>query len=136
MTTMREAPALPDSRTDRLHTGENDPAVILMQRYAEVDEEYQVQLSVLAGLRQGLGDDTGDIADGGSKATDLDTEEILTERLRQRRESLSAAMERAARGTYGRCDGCRLPIATERLLAAPAALLCVPCQVKAERAHL
>ena len=115
--------------------GQLDPATMLMQRYGQVDEEYQLQLAAVAKLRQGLGEDTSDIADGGAKATDLDTEELLAESLRQRRASLSLAMERAARGTYGQCEGCRQPIAAERLLAAPAALLCLPCQVKAERSY-
>jgi DnaK suppressor protein len=40
---------------------------------------------------------------------------------------LDAALERAAAGTYGICEGCSGPIGEERLVALPAAVLCVRC---------
>lgn len=37
------------------------------------------------------------------------------------------ALERIARGSYGRCQRCEKPIAPERLLARPAARTCIAC---------
>ncbi|GJJ03356.1 hypothetical protein RugamoR64_38940 [Duganella rhizosphaerae] len=42
--------------------------------------------------------------------------------------SLDAACARLAAGSYGRCVGCGVPIAPERLRVQPAAQHCLPCQ--------
>src|SRR5690242_4130804 len=48
---------------------------------------------------------------------------------RVRLASLSAALERIAAGTYGRCTSCHQPISSERLAALPGAERCISCAV-------
>ena len=40
---------------------------------------------------------------------------------------VDAALERVASGTYGGCEGCGRPIASERLVARPIARTCITC---------
>jgi DnaK suppressor protein len=42
-----------------------------------------------------------------------------------------AALERIARGTYGRCESCSGAIGRQRLLALPATRYCIACGAKA-----
>jgi RNA polymerase-binding transcription factor len=44
------------------------------------------------------------------------------------------ALEKVDEGTYGRCDNCGQPVASERLEAIPFATLCVTCSAR-RRAH-
>lgn len=44
------------------------------------------------------------------------------------------ALDRMARGTFGRCEACGRPIARERLRALPRARLCVRCQAEEDAA--
>jgi DnaK suppressor protein len=41
---------------------------------------------------------------------------------------IDAALDRLARGSYGRCESCRQPIPLERLEILPMAGLCTACQ--------
>jgi RNA polymerase-binding transcription factor DksA len=54
-------------------------------------------------------------------------------RLATRARRLRAALERLAKGHYGRCDECGARIAAARLRAMPDADTCVPCQMLRER---
>ena len=45
-----------------------------------------------------------------------------------------AALDRIARGTYGRCQSCDGAIGRQRLLAIPAARYCIGCTASARRA--
>lgn len=49
---------------------------------------------------------------------------------RQEAENLTAALERVADGSYGRCDRCGMDIGKERLIALPAATRCVLCAAR------
>lgn len=55
------------------------------------------------------------------------------ERLAERVNRLSAALERIAGGTYGACAECGNPIERERLAAMPEADTCLACQERRER---
>ncbi|MFC4071814.1 TraR/DksA family transcriptional regulator [Actinoplanes subglobosus] len=46
---------------------------------------------------------------------------------RERISEVDDALGRMDTGTYGRCDGCRRPIAEERLAARPFARRCIAC---------
>jgi len=48
---------------------------------------------------------------------------------------ISAALKRAAEGTYGLCADCDAAIPTQRLEAEPTALRCVRCQELYEKTH-
>jgi RNA polymerase-binding protein DksA len=49
---------------------------------------------------------------------------------------IDAAFLRMRDGSYGRCDGCGLPIEIERLHATPFASRCFDCQSTYERNHV
>jgi RNA polymerase-binding transcription factor DksA len=54
------------------------------------------------------------------------------ERLAARVNRLTQALERVARGTYGRCDVCGEEIEPQRLAALPEARTCLTCQQRLE----
>jgi DnaK suppressor protein len=51
----------------------------------------------------------------------------LIEQAHARLRDVTAALGRLAEGRYGRCERCGGPIAPERLVARPAAALCIRC---------
>jgi DnaK suppressor protein len=55
-------------------------------------------------------------------AADAPTETVSRELV-----ETQAALERLARGTYGRCEACGGAIGRQRLLALPAARFCIDC---------
>lgn len=59
---------------------------------------------------------------------DLDTHVALLASTRQALADTTAALQRMADGTYGRCERCQVEIPLERLEILPHARFCVPCQ--------
>jgi len=80
-----------------------------------------------AGLAAGR--DEGDQALA-SEQTDMAL--MTRERLAERIERLTAALERVSQGQYGHCSVCGRPIAASRLAAIPEAETCVSCQEQRE----
>ena len=99
---------------------------------AEIRQEVEQSREESFGALAGPVTDTGDeaVAD---LLSDLDTAEVSRD-LTELRE-LETARNRLAAGTYGRCESCGREIAYERLLAAPAATLCIECQTVHERTY-
>jgi DnaK suppressor protein len=58
----------------------------------------------------------------------------LDERGKQAIEEIDAALQRIAKGTYGKCEGCRQPIPVTRLRALPVTRFCVKCARRQEGA--
>jgi DnaK suppressor protein len=108
-------------------------ASALLDRLEKVTSDLEEQLATLADLRRGLATDTTDLSDGSVKATDVENAELVAHCLQQRRDQLREALVRIGNGTYGSCANCSHPIPAERLLASPAATLCLTCQSTAER---
>ena len=82
---------------------------------------------------------TGTETMGGSSATadgeSSDGEEVARRLLGTEAETLadvSAALERVARGTFGRCETCQKPIAKTRLDVVPYARQCIACARRSE----
>jgi DnaK suppressor protein len=59
---------------------------------------------------------------------------LTRERLAERINRLTAALERVARGQYGRCVDCGRPIERARLAALPETETCLACQQRREAA--
>ena len=74
--------------------------------------------------------DEGDHAQA-SERQDLSAK--ARERLAERINRLSAALERLANGTYGQCEMCGGEIEPPRLAALPVAMTCLACQRERER---
>jgi RNA polymerase-binding transcription factor len=108
-------------------------AIALLDRLEEVTGDLKDQLATLADLRRGLATHTTDVSDGSVKATDVENAELVAHCLQQRRDQLREALARIGNGTYGTCANCSHTIPAERLLASPAATLCVTCQSTAEQ---
>jgi DnaK suppressor protein len=80
-----------------------------------------------AGLDAGR--DEGDQAQATERA---DMELMTRERLTERIERLTAALERIQQGRYGRCEVCGRPITASRLAALPETETCRSCQERRE----
>jgi RNA polymerase-binding transcription factor DksA len=95
--------------------------------------------------RQGAALDTGEVGtvtragsvldEGDQAQVSLgdDMSMMRRERLAARVNQLTAALERVARGGYGRCDVCGRPIEAGRLAALPEARTCRECQERIEQ---
>lgn len=70
-----------------------------------------------------------------SKANAWDIEWVHRAQLEARLREIIDAQDRLLDGTYGKCLECGEQIVTGRLLADPAAYLCLQCQKLAERDH-
>jgi DnaK suppressor protein len=65
---------------------------------------------------------------GGEMTTEEAAEaEALVDSLRETLTQIDDALFKITHGTYGICESCKGPISDERLLAMPAARLCVDC---------
>jgi DnaK suppressor protein len=83
--------------------------------------------------REGQKDEGMDAYDLASEERDRDINMILSDRDRQKLQSIDEALERLKQGTYGICEECELDIAEERLKALPFTRLCVSCQADQEK---
>lgn len=59
--------------------------------------------------------------------------EVLKGQLTKMSSIIKIALAKIKIGTYGKCDNCRKPIETERLLAMPAAQYCLSCSQKSAK---
>jgi DnaK suppressor protein len=83
--------------------------------------------------REGQKDEGMDAYDLASEERDRDINMILSDRDRQKLQSIDESLERLKAGTYGICEECELDIAEERLKALPFTRLCVSCQADQEK---
>ncbi|MBI2942076.1 MAG: TraR/DksA C4-type zinc finger protein [Chloroflexi bacterium] len=73
------------------------------------------------------------VADEASDTFEEEKALALHAHLRGMLEEVEAALVRIHRGTFGRCEHCHQPIASERLEAISWARFCIDCQAQAER---
>lgn len=83
----------------------------------------------------GLGETVGDDADRAFAEVQRGTDDAELQRDARELAAIEAALGRIARGEYGVCADCGLPIGTKRLLAQPSALRCLHCQEVHERTY-
>jgi len=57
-------------------------------------------------------------------------------RIKQQMADIEHALQKLEQGTYGVCDSCKKPIASERLKAVPQASLCLECKANKNRSML
>ena len=75
-----------------------------------------------------------DVGDAAQASERRDLSATARERLANRINRLTAALERIEEGTYGRCSTCGEEIGAARLAAIPEADTCLACQEERERA--
>jgi DnaK suppressor protein len=92
----------------------------------QLDEE--VKEGKESALDEGM--DTYDLA---SEERSREINLILSDRDREKLQSIEDALERIDAGTYGICEMCEEEIAPERLEALPFTRLCVTCQSELEK---
>ena len=98
---------------------------------SEIDEAETTWAKIQAeGGGEGAGDDQ---ADAGTKTFEREHEMSLANNSRDLLAQVERALERVANGTYGYCEICGNAIAKARLMARPAATLCVTCKQREER---
>ncbi|HVZ44804.1 MAG TPA: TraR/DksA C4-type zinc finger protein [Ramlibacter sp.] len=99
---------------------------LLDRREAELQAVIAAQTDVAAHEH-----DRTEVFDG-KEAAEEETEALLEDAVAARAakelEAIAAARQRIAQGTYGTCPSCGEAIDEQRLLAVPAALLCIRCQ--------
>jgi DnaK suppressor protein len=83
--------------------------------------------------REGAKDDGMDTYDLASEERDREINFILSDREREKLQSVEEALERIDEGSYGICESCELEIAAGRLEAMPFTRLCVSCQAEREK---
>lgn len=71
-------------------------------------------------------------ADAASDAFEREKEFAILERVDDDLAAVDRALERLTEGTYGTCEACGGPIGDERLVALPAARLCLEHQAEIE----
>ncbi len=109
-----------------------------------IDERHRLR-GVRAALLEGFAGDRGDPsaedlaatnhpADVGTEMFEREKDLSILEQVDARMDLVERALGRLDDGTYGTCEFCGQPIASERLEALPAATLCVRDQARAERA--
>jgi DnaK suppressor protein len=79
------------------------------------------------------GDHPLDEGDHAQESERQDLSFITRERLADRINRLTAALERINEGTYGTCEECGGPIEASRLAALPEVTTCLECQRRRER---
>jgi DnaK suppressor protein len=83
--------------------------------------------------REGAKEDGMDTYDLASEERDREISFILSDREREKLQSIDDALERIEDGSYGICDACESEIAPARLEAMPFTRLCVSCQAEREK---
>jgi DnaK suppressor protein len=73
------------------------------------------------------------LADSASETLDREMELSLEDNAEHLLESIDAALARIDAGTYGNCERCGKPIASDRLEALPWATKCIECKRLEER---
>ena len=74
-----------------------------------------------------------DVFDGAQTVEQQEFVALSTSRLARRAGEVRNALERLREGNYGLCEDCGSPISAPRLVAAPTATTCVPCQFELEQ---
>lgn len=128
---------LPRARqtSEPLNTTPEDTDVrerIVRDRDAAIDALRRVGVSPAEdnGASRGATADEGDEAQA-SERQDMGL--AYRERLAERINRLTRALELLARGTYGVCEVCKDPIGRQRLAAIPEVTTCRECQERVER---
>ncbi len=71
--------------------------------------------------------------DAPQRAPELEVAAALTDREQRELDAVAAALQRLARGEYGRCTDCGADIPFDRLKVEPWAERCVPCATRREQ---
>ena len=132
-------------KTDAKRTaprGSEKPEAGLLSARQRIERERQAAIDRLRQIGGSVeGDDDGapaapntgrDEGDQAQASEQTDMALMTRERLAERIERLTAALERVSEGRYGRCAVCGRQIAAARLAAIPETETCVSCQEQRE----
>jgi RNA polymerase-binding transcription factor DksA len=106
---------------------------LLTQRHEAIAELARLGFSPERDDSTGTGEspfEEGDVAQASER---LDMSFVHRERIADRINRLTRALEHLARGNYGTCEVCGRPIEPARLAAAPEVTVCRECQEQRER---
>ena len=103
---------------------------VLRMRHAELRESMQ---SLVARRRNGDADRTGEPTARATRTLEDEIQMALMDRQSHQVAQIETALERLARGDYGRCHDCGGFIGLPRLRLLPFAQRCSACQAGAER---
>ena len=100
------------------------------ERQRLTEELEQLHTSASSSEERREGSPFGKREEEATETLELEKRLTLENRLRQEIASIEHALDKFEKGTYGLCDDCGKPIATERLEALPQAARCVDCKAK------
>ncbi|MFC1864406.1 TraR/DksA family transcriptional regulator [Chloroflexota bacterium] len=95
-----------------------------------LDELGQLEDSVRPAEERREGSPFGKREEEATESFELEKRLALEKQTRSHLTDVEHALSKLEKGTYGLCDSCGQPIATERLEALPHASLCVSCKEK------
>ncbi|OQY21913.1 MAG: hypothetical protein B6I34_06695 [Anaerolineaceae bacterium 4572_32.1] len=101
---------------------------------ARLEKELAETQTKLEQLKENLEDkaDYG-LGEGGATIYEWEFQLALRESLRQKAQSIEAALRKLDDGAYGVCERCQGPISLERLAILPHTTLCIECARKKGR---
>ncbi len=109
-------------------------AEITEKNKVRLEEEKRKLLEDIEALEERLHTEVDvDEEEGDPELHERDKAVTLLRAMQRRLDSIDAALEAIARGTYGICERCGNPIDPARLEAFPEARLCLKCQEEVER---
>jgi DnaK suppressor protein len=120
-------------RSDRARTNDDVRDRLLAERQAAIEELARLGFAAEHDDATGTGEspfEEGDVAQASER---LDMSFMHRERVAERINRLTRALERVAQGRYGTCEDCARAIEPARLAAAPEATVCRDCQEQRER---
>jgi len=103
----------------------------LRRRLADLQAEMAESKAVASDLRKD--ELSGDEADAAAVVTGHDYESAVSEGFSRKITEVEHALSRLSQGDYGRCERCDRTIPARRLVAFPAATLCVECKQHEEQ---
>ena len=109
-------------------------SALLQARRRQLLDEVREKIAA-SGEGLGLVNQSKITDDDGLADAAAEMEVAMVMRESQELQEIEAALARIGDGSYGSCSGCGDDISHARLKANPAALRCLPCQEKYERAQ-
>lgn len=105
----------------------------LCRREAVLSDELERARAALRGRSQRVDAEVQDRKDLAGRRADDSVAAAEEQRDRVEWHAVRSALQRLDEGRYGDCEDCGAPIGAARLVAQPAAMRCIGCQVALER---
>ncbi len=100
------------------------------ERQRLLDELKQIEATTGPSEERREGSPFGKREEEATETFELEKRLVLEKRIKDQLNAVEHALQKFAKGTYGRCDVCGKPIDPARLEALPYASVCMSCKAK------